>query len=286
MNGYDAVPVYNGTDALYECEHGDIDLLLLDVGMPDIDGYEVCKRLKANPETRDISVIFVTARGDSHDVAYGFELGAIDYIPKPFNLPFVMVSVESARRTVQLPNPMSISQELLFEEQDQLHDTIYTDFLTGLRNRRFFQERLQEEIERARRFNLSLSCIMIDVDEVSPLEQEWGTAAMDDLLVEIGLSMRDYSRNFDIIARYDSSVFIAALPHANLDDAMRYVNRIRECLSDQTFGEPPTKAKLTFGVVVLTDSEMECAESLISKAMHGLLAAKSSSKERICARSI
>ncbi len=288
MNGYDAVPVYNGSDALRVCAQEHIDLILLDVGMPDIDGYDVCRRLKADPKTRDISVIFVTARGESNDVAHGFDLGAVDYIPKPFNLPFVMVCVESARRTMQLPNPLNISQELLFEEQELLHDTIYTDHLTGLRNRRYFQERMQEEIERAQSFNLALSCIMIDVDEVTPLELDWGTAAMDDLLVEIGMSMRDFSRNFDILARYDSTVFIAALPHAPLEDAMAYVNKVRERISSQSFGEPPTKAALTFGVVVLGDGNLQVkyADTLISEAMRGLLTAKSSCKERVFAKSL
>lgn len=286
INGYDAVSVHNGYDAITKCTEEDIDLLLLDIGLPDIEGYDVCKLLKENPATRDISIIFVTARGDSHDVAQGFALGAVDYIPKPYNLPFVMVSVESAMRTKQLPNPMNISQELIYEAQELLHDTVYTDQLTGLRNRRFFMERLQEEVERARRYGFALSCVIIDVDELRPLDSDLGTASLDDLLVEIAMAMRDNSRNFDILARYESSVFSAALPHAPLEDAVGYANKIRERLSKLTFGEPPTKALLTFGIVSCSNSNSECAESMLCEAMRGLLTAKSSSEERMYAKNL
>jgi len=102
LHNYDPVPVYTGQECLDTCERGDIDLLLLDVGLPDIDGYEICRRLKDNPKTRDIAVIFVTARGAERDVSHGYRLGAVDYITKPFNLPMVMVRVDAAMRTREI----------------------------------------------------------------------------------------------------------------------------------------------------------------------------------------
>ncbi len=271
LNGYDAVAVYDGGHAFERCGQGDIDLVLLDVGLPDIDGFEVCRRLKANPATAGIPVIFVTARDDARDIALGYEIGASDYVVKPYNLPFVMVHVDSVLRTVKSA-PENASHSGLYE------DNANTDKLTGLRNRRFLTDRLQEETEKAQRYNYPLSCLMIEVDEIMALDEPVEDLCLDDLLVEVAMAMRASSRNHDILARYDGATFTAVLPHTSREDARTYADKIGEEVRSLTMNDPlcTMVAKLYYGLAACHDEE-RChdAESLLSAAMRDLWHAKS-----------
>lgn len=276
LHGYEAVMVHTGKDAVERVSQGDIHLVLLDVGLPDIEGYEVCQRLKANPATADVPIIFVTAKGNADDVQRGYMLGAVDYIAKPYNLPIVMVRVDSAMRSRELTDVVGINPDLY-------QDTCYTDSLTGLRNRRYLLERLQEEVEKAHRYGHPVSCVVVDVDEVRAVEQEAGGADVDEVLVEVAMAMRHSSRNYDILARVDSGLFAAVLPHAPLDDAVSYAKKIEHEVGTLLFTCPstPSQAKLRFGVVSCRNGSSRGAEDLIAEAMRRLLKAKSHHEKSI-----
>lgn len=281
LHDYEAEAAGTGQEALDRCARGGIDLILLDVGLPDMDGYEVCRQLKANEATKDIIVIFVTAQGAPEDISLGYQLGAADYITKPFNLPMVMIRVDSAMRTRQ-------TQDLFHQaHQEGVSDAAYTDHLTGLRNRRFLLERLQEEVEKAHRYDYPVSCLVVDVDEVIPVDNELGATSMDDLLAEIALSMRNSSRTYDILARYDGALFAAVLPHARLEDAMSYAGKIQREIGATTFSDPsfPTQAKLSFGIVTCRNGSSRGADQLLGEAMRRLLQAKSTA-QNICGRDL
>jgi diguanylate cyclase (GGDEF)-like protein len=271
LHDYDAESAATGSEGLERCRRGGIDLILLDVALPDLDGYEVCRQLKDNPETRDIIVLFVTAQGAPEDISLGYQLGAVDFITKPFNLPMVMVRVDSAMRTRQMA-------DMFHHPGDGFTDVAYTDHLTGLRNRRFLLERLQEEVEKAHRYDYPVSCMVVDVDEVMAVDDELGATSMDDLLAEIALTMRNASRTYDILARYDGALFAAVLPHARLEDAMSYATKMQREIDATTFSDPsfPTQAKLSFGIVTCRNGSSRGAEHLLGEAMRRLLHAKSS----------
>jgi diguanylate cyclase (GGDEF)-like protein len=283
LHGYEVVSAHTGEEALKLCRDGAADLLLLDVGLPDLNGYEVCRQLKADPATRDIPIIFVTAKGAAEHVAEGYDLGAVDYIAKPYNLPIVMVRVDAAIRTRQVGDYVRSHSELL-------HDSAYTDELTGLRNRRFLLERLQEEVEKAHRYNYPVSCLVVDVDEVQALDPEMGAAAMDDVLVEVGMMLRSSSRTYDVLARYDGALFAAVLPHAVLDDALSYAKKIHDEAVSTTFAVPafPTAARLSIGVVSCRNGSARGAQEVFGEAMRRLLQAKSApnGQHRIAARDL
>lgn len=281
LHNYEVVSAFSGEQALAACEEGAVDLLLLDIGLPDIDGHEVCKRLKQNPKTADIPVIFVTAKGSATDVAVGYQLGAVDYIAKPYNLPMVMVSVGMAMRTKYVSSFADRCPELL-------EDPVYTDQLTGLRNRRFLLERLQEEVEKAHRYNYPLSCLMLDVDDVKGEDEELGAASLDDVLVEIAMAMRSSSRNYDILARYEGPLFAAVLPHAPLKDAVSYAKKIRDEVSSITFCDPsfPTRARLNFGIVSCRNGSAKGAEQVLGEAMRNLLRASTHPNTSIVGRDL
>ncbi|MFP4499869.1 MAG: diguanylate cyclase [Candidatus Hydrogenedentota bacterium] len=266
-NGYSAFAAYTGEEALTVCQAGQADLLLLDVGLPDIDGYEVCRRLKENEATAGLPVIFVTVRGSDADVNHGLGIGAADYVVKPYNLPFVMVRIDAVMRM----NP------------DPIFDTVYTDTLTGLRNRRYLLERLQEEVAKAHRFDTPVSCVLVDIDEFTPVDDDFGVAPLDDLLVEVAMALRNASRNYDVLARYDSAIFATVLPHSQLEQALAYARKVREELDGITFNDPnfPTQAGVSIGVVTCRNGKADNAEHLFGEAMRNLLRAKSLPGERI-----
>lgn len=169
-----------------------------------------------------------------------------------------------------------------------LIDTAYTDHLTGLRNSRFLLERLQEEVEKAHRYDYPVSCVVLDVDEMKALDEKAGTASLDDVLVEVALAMRNASRNYDILARYDGAMFAAVLPHALIDEAIRYATKIYEEISTITFNDPccPTQAKLRFGVVSCRNGSAIGADHILGEAMQGLLKAKSCEGKKLYAKDL
>ncbi len=279
LHNYEVKVAYNGESALVICAEGNIDLILLDVCMPDIDGYEVCKRLKASPTTRDILVIFVTVKGSTKDISRGRELGAVDYITKPYNLPMVMLRVDATLRNRR-------SEDRLRIQNDAFIDTIYTDHLTGLRTRQYLLKRLQEEVQKAHRHDFPVSCAVFDVDETSPIDEELGMVPMADLLVEIAMVMRNQARTCDILARCDFSEFGAVLPHATREDAVAFATRIMNEVAVTTFSHPthPTQATLCSGIVTCLNGFEYGADYVFREAMCRLLEAKSLSTGRIVAR--
>lgn len=281
LHGYEASPVYTGEKALEACQNGDVDLLLLDVCLPDIEGYEVCQRLKANRTTSNIVVVFVTVKDSKEDVARGYAMGASDYITKPYNLPMVMLRVDAAMR--KMPSSSSLD-----DDGEALVDVAYTDHLTGLRNRRFLLERLEEEVEEAHRHDYPLSCVVFDLAEVSALDAELGPVSVDDLLVELAMSFRNYSRTYDVLARYDGTQFAAILPHAPMAQAVDYVDKIMGEVDATTFSDPsfPTQVALSAGVVTCRNGSALGADYVLGEAMRSLLEAKSHPSLRRIAREL
>jgi len=273
---YESFPCLSGQAALDLCATEPIDLILLDVVMPEMDGFEVCKRLKESPQTQHIAVIFVTGKDAPDDVSRGLNLGAVDYITKPYNLPIVMVRVESALQKINQEQPLETRHESVM-------DSAYTDDVTGLRNRRYLMERLQEEVEKAHRYDYPVSCVIFDVDDIQAINEDTGTAETDDLLLEIAMAFRSFSRGYDVLARYDGSMFAVVLPHTLLDDAIGYGTKIMDEIDATTFSDPnyPTRASMSVGVVTCQNGSAKNAELIFGEAMRSLLKAKSLPEKRI-----
>lgn len=281
MHDYEALPAHTGGEALDICASESIDLILLDIGLPDMDGYEVCKRLKESPNTRDIAVIFVTIKGEAEDISRGYQLGATDYIAKPYSLPMVMVRLDAVVRNKWIHDEIRAAD-------DDATATAYTDYLTGLRNRAYLTERLQEEVDKAHRYDVPLSCIVFDVDEITALDDESGPASIDDLLAEISMGFNTASRNYDILARYDGTLFAAVLPHTPLEQALQYVDKILDDVDATTFSDPnfPTKISMSVGAVSCRNGTAKSADTIFGEAMRSLLEAKSQPGKRVIGRSL
>jgi diguanylate cyclase (GGDEF)-like protein len=191
------------------------DLILLDAVMPGMDGYAVCAALRSSPRLQDIPVIFVTALSQPEDETRALEAGAVDFISKPFNVAVVRARVRS--------------QLTIKRQADVMRELSRTDGLTGVANRRNFNETVDAEWRRCARAGLPLSVIMIDIDHFKLYNDHYGHQAGDTCLQEVSAAMkRCASRPQDLLARYGGEEFILLLPQEALDGTEVVANRILE----------------------------------------------------------
>lgn len=197
--GNEVLAAANGEEALKIAGSAQPDLILLDIRMPGMDGYEVCARLKADARTRDIMVVFVTIMDDQEDEIKGLELGAIDYIRKP-----ISPAVVRAR----LKNHLELKRS-----RDTLKNLFYVDVLTRIPNRSRFEEVVEVEWRRAARDSTWLSLVLMDIDQFSAFNEHYGKAAGDNCLQMVAQALSgSLRRASDFVARYGEDEFAALLP--------------------------------------------------------------------------
>jgi diguanylate cyclase (GGDEF)-like protein len=185
----------DGASALTRLEEEDVSLVLLDVSMPDMDGYEVLRQIRANPRTRDISVIFITSQTDEADEERGLSLGASDYVTKPIRPAIVL-----ARIRVHLK---------LAQQRRELMRLSTQDGLTGLANRRHFDETLQLACRQVARTGGKLGLALLDVDHFKQYNDLYGHGAGDDTLRRVAQVLGDHARRpSDLAARYGGEEFV------------------------------------------------------------------------------
>jgi diguanylate cyclase (GGDEF)-like protein len=262
-----------GAQALSLCASHQPDLVLLDVMMPGMDGFEVCRRLKADPATRDIPVIFVTAHNDEAAETLGLALGAVDFISKPIN-----PNIVRARAKTHLT---------LKAQSDLLRQWVYIDGLTGVHNRRHLDERLTAEWGRAVRNNAALSVILLDVDFFKRYNDHYGHQAGDDCLRQIASALKEgLKRPTDLVARYGGEEFVCLLPDTDLSGAMQLAER----LGQQVFARQIEHVDSSVAPVVTVSlgvcSKHEDASGTAAALLHGadaqLYVAKSRGRHQAC----
>lgn len=263
----------SGAQALAMCAANPPDLVLLDVVMPDMDGHEVCRRLKTDPATRDIPVIFVTAQSDETAETFGFELGAADFISKPINPKIVRARVKT--------------QLTLKAQSDLLRQWVYIDGLTGAFNRRHFDEHLSSESRRAVRQETKLSVILLDVDFFKRYNDHYGHQAGDDCLRRIATVLKaGLRRPGDVFARYGGEEFACLLPETGLEGAMSLANqlgqRVFAAQIEHVDSAVASVVTVSLGVCTLPVGAPVSQEALLQGADAQLYRAKSSGRNRTC----
>lgn len=248
------VKANSGDAALAAMFDHDFALVLLDVHMPGMDGYEVAELMRSNKKTKSIPIIFVTAeQKENAQIFKGYDAGAVDYLFKPLE-PIVLkgkVGVflelfvqrnELRKKSEELDTRLCELEELqqqLEETNEQLRLLSTTDALTGLSNRRYIDEVYAEEWERCLRFNNHLSILLIDVDNFKLYNDQFGHLAGDDALKEVaGVISRSVLRNVDRIGRYGGEEFVVILPNTNLDGAEKVASDIRKNIVDRAIEHP------------------------------------------------
>jgi diguanylate cyclase (GGDEF)-like protein len=247
------------------------DLVLLDVVMPGMDGHEVCRRLKADEATRDIPVIFVTAHNDVAAETQGLAMGAVDFISKPINPVIVRARVKT--------------HITLKAQSDLLRQWVYVDGLTGVRNRRYFDERLASDWGRSMRNRSELSVVLLDVDFFKRYNDHYGHQAGDACLRQVASCLRQsLKRSGDMAARYGGEEFACLLPETNLPGALEIARKLGDAVqalgiahADSTVAAVVT---VSLGVCSTSGSTAGSAEALLRGADAQLYLAKAEGRNR------
>jgi diguanylate cyclase (GGDEF)-like protein len=263
-----------GAKALELCRKLQPDLVLLDVEMPDMTGHEVCAQLKADAATRDIPIIFVTARIGTDDEAHVFAIGAVDFIPKPIN-----PAVVRARVRTHLT---------LKHQSDLLRQMAFVDGLTGVFNRRYFDMRLEQEWARAARGASALALVIADVDCFKAYNDRYGHQAGDDCLRQVARHMKNnLVRPADLVARYGGEEFACILPDTDTEGAIAVAMRLEKAV--RSLGVPHAAGAcggivtISLGVVAAVPTEGEDMQLLIAEADRALYCAKAAGRAGVFA---
>jgi diguanylate cyclase (GGDEF)-like protein len=270
---HDVLFAMDGAKALHIAQHQLPDLILLDAVMPGMDGYAVCAALRASAVTRDIPIIFVTALNTPEDETRALSAGAADFISKPVN-----AAVVRARARTQLTVKF---------QSDALRELTLTDSLTGIGNRRAFDERLDSEWKRCARAQVPVALILVDIDHFKNFNDAYGHQAGDACLQQTCAAMqRAALRPQDMLSRYGGEEFAILLPHEDRAGAEVVARRVLEEIAQLAIAHEgsPISPILTvsMGVASLTPSEHVQPADLV-KAADGLLyEAKAGGRNRYC----
>lgn len=262
----------NGRDALRIARDERPDLIILDIIMPEMDGYEICRRLKASPEVSAIPVIFVTGLSNVADETKGLKAGAVDYITKPISPPIVLMRVS---------NHMKLTRAL-----SKLSELSSTDGLTNLANRRHLDDRLKKECSGIRRPIAPLSMILLDIDYFKIFNDTYGHLAGDDCLKKVShiLSLT-VKRSLDLVARYGGEEFCCLLPLSDYENAMLIANKIRKNILAKKIDNQGSNVSefltASFGVVTITPDGRITPDELIEIADNNLYSAKAGGRNTV-----
>ncbi|WNG34512.1 diguanylate cyclase [Archangium violaceum] len=239
-HGYRFREAHDGTEALRSIREVRPDLIIMDVEMPRLGGVEVCRIIKANGGEGGfgfIPVILVTARQAAGKVE-GLELGADDYLVKPFDMLELSARVKSMLRLkvlqdalVEKNRELDRANKELAQKREELLALTRIDALTGLYNRRYFEERLTEEFIRSTRYRSPLSLVMLDIDHFKKLNDNYGHPFGDEVLRTVARTVRGKLREVDFVARYGGEEIIALLPETGPKEALGACERVREAIA-------------------------------------------------------
>lgn len=273
-DGYHLFFATSGRDALRIASESIPDLILLDVIMPEMDGYEVCRKLKADPALRNVPIIFITAMNQQEDEAIGLELGAVDYITKPFNPTIVRLRIRN--------------QLELKRQRDLLARLSHLDGLTTIPNRRALDEALEREWRRGTRSLKPLSLLMIDIDHFKAYNDSCGHLAGDDCLRSFAQSLKvPLERAADFVGRYGGEEFLAILPETDEKGAMIVAREIQEGLAELAIPHPAsplgTIVTTSIGIATAVANREHEHSWLLQGADNALYQAKQEGRNRIVA---
>lgn len=266
---YKIMVATDGEQALKAAMTGKPELILLDIVMPGIDGYEVCRRLKATAATQSIPIIFITAMGEVENEAMGFALGAVDYITKPFNS-----AVVKARVGVHMK---------LKRNGDILENLASMDALTEVPNRRAFDQTRKQEWARSLRDGLPISFVMIDIDMFKQYNDNYGHGAGDECLIRIAKALNScVQRPGDLLARYGGEEFAAILVNTPEEGALRMAESFHAMIAalqiPHAFSATSPHVTASIGIATVIPSPSLTADMLSEAADNMLYQAKNAGR--------
>lgn len=282
---FDIQSAINGKEALVKVEEEHPDVILLDIMMPGMDGFEVAKKLKKSDKHRGIPIVMLTAKHDTQSKIKGFSIGVDDYVTKPFDFDEVDARIKAMIKKRALYIELEEKHQQLQQTNIKLKDMTVTDEKTSLYNFRYFKKKLQEEFKRAKRYDTSLSLIMLDLDDFKEINDRLGHQNGDKVLKEFADIVQSNARETDFTARYGGEEFSIILPNTDATMARQVAERIRKASSVHEFlsRETPTAMTISAGISTFPyrHRNIKNDDELIKAADAALYKAKSNGKNRI-----
>jgi len=273
---YDIMVAIDGEFALEIIDKNIPDLILLDIMMPNIDGYEVCRRLKLNLKTKDIPVIFLTVKDDECSIEKAYDAGGIDYITKPFKPKELLARIKTQLTMRQLIEDLNSSK-------DELKLLASTDYMTKLYNRRYFSKVSKNILNLAARDNSLTALIMIDIDMFKRINDTYGHSIGDDVIIYLSNKLLELTRKSDIVCRYGGEEFVILLPETSIEGAVENAKKIRldiESSSLNLDNNTQLNFTISIGISRVIGNE-ENIEATLNRADMALYEAKNSGRNRV-----
>lgn|GEM_PF-5810848 len=279
---YDFFEAQDGKEALSILRSKKIDLIILDIMMPDMSGFEVLDRIKNNPVCKNIPVIVASALNDFSSVEQALAAGAQDYVCKPLSKKEARIQLFlKVRNLLNMKNVIDLLEQNLKNAQRLTN----LDDVTSLFNYRYFKDRLYAEHARSRRYHRPLSLIMIDLDNLKAINDEFGHQAGTMLISMVGSIIEKQCRSTDIPVRYGGDEFCIIVPEANLDESLILAERLRVQIED--FGKgidfEATTVTASIGIVTQKDGSLfETDADLLKAADDACYEAKKTGRNQVC----
>ncbi|MET0147169.1 MAG: diguanylate cyclase [Ilumatobacteraceae bacterium] len=271
--GYVVHEAVDGPSAIAACLQFHPDAVLLDIEMPGLDGHEVLTRLKSDPASSDIPVVFLTGLATTGDLVAGLRAGAHDYLKKPFEPAELLARIGTAVQIKRL-------QDELRRRNDELDRMSRVDALTGLYNRRHLEEQLHRLGSQARRDATPLAVLILDVDNFKQVNDSCGHAGGDVVLRLCAARLRHGARAGDVIGRWGGEEFLVVFPTTTLDEAMATADRIRARIGDEPIAVATRKVTVTISGGCAADSTGN-TDALLVRADDALYRAKAGGRNQI-----
>ena len=272
---YDVFVALDGETALEIAREDKPDLILLDIMMPVMDGYEVCKRLKSDDETKNIPVIFITAKTDEDAIEKAYDVGGIDYASKPFKIKELLARVKTQLELQKLIKELEVSKE-------ELKLLASTDSMTKLYNRRYFMEVSEHILNLKKRNNTDLAVMMLDIDYFKKINDTYGHQVGDDVIIAFSEILKESTRKSDIICRWGGEEFVILFPETNAEVLIKIAEKIRKIIANKVLKiDNVNDIGITVSIGVSEVDDLSIKDSII-QADKALYEAKQSGRNKVC----
>ncbi|MEE9403120.1 MAG: diguanylate cyclase [Desulfobacteria bacterium] len=274
--GHEVILAQDGKAGLEAAKSEQPDIILLDLIMPIMDGYEVCEHLKEDDSTKEIPIIMVTSKAETADKVKGLEMGALDYVAKPFDEGELIARVNVHLRLRELYVTVQ-------EQNRRLQEMANRDGLTGLYNHRYFHEQLSQDFLRAKRYHENLSCILFDIDFFKKFNDTYGHQTGDVVLKALATVIQRATRESDLAARYGGEEFAIVLYYTDGAAAYQAAERLRTMVESHEVQDNGNVLRVTIslGVATFPHEKIHDSKELIEHADQALYKAKDNGRNRV-----
>ncbi|MBU0511830.1 MAG: diguanylate cyclase [Chloroflexi bacterium] len=281
--GYEVLVARSGEDALQLAELAQPDAILLDMMMPGIDGFETCRRLRKNENTREIPVIFMTSLADAKSKVEGFEAGGSDYVTKPFFIEEVLMRLRLHIERKRMEQDLKEEIIKIKQVEEELRILATKDSLTGLNNRRHFFDISVREFDRHQRYGSEISIAMLDLDHFKRVNDTYGHKAGDQVLRFIAQLCLHSLRGVDVVGRYGGEEFVILMPETGKHRATQVAERLRKEIENSRIAIDNDIITITASLGIASDhhNNSSSLEELLNCADEALYEAKEAGRNRV-----